>query len=123
MAATMAILKFFKRYLLQNHTSDWAETLWEASERHRDSELLLRLFRSDIIVAIFKFFKRHLLPNRKLDLAKTWWEASQWHRESELLKLFRSDIQDGNDISSQNESWIEPKLDGKHHTDTEIQNC
>ena len=47
MATTVAILKFFKLYLLQNHKSDCVKTLWEALERHRDSELL-RLFRSDI---------------------------------------------------------------------------
>ena len=47
MAAMVAILKFFKQYLLQNQKSDWVETLWEASERHRDLELL-RLFCSDI---------------------------------------------------------------------------
>ena len=50
-----------------------------------------------------------------------------------VLKLFRSDIQVGRhgghleilqiDISSQTVGWIEPKLDGKHHSDTEIQNC
>ena len=47
MAAMMAILKFIKRHLLQNRKSDWAETWWEASERHKDSELL-QSFHSDI---------------------------------------------------------------------------
>ena len=42
-----AILKFFERHLLPNHKSDWAETWWEASERHKDSEFL-KSFRSDI---------------------------------------------------------------------------
>ena len=67
------------------------------------------------MAAILKFFKWHLLSNPKSDWAETWWEASQWHRVSELLKLFCSKIQ--------TLSWIELKLDGKHHSDTEIQNC
>ena len=40
MAAMAAILEFFKRHLLPNRKLDWAETWWEAQERHRDSELL-----------------------------------------------------------------------------------
>ena len=47
MAAMAAILKFFKRHLLLNRKLDWAKTLWEASERHSDSELL-KLFRSNL---------------------------------------------------------------------------
>ena len=42
-----SILKFFKRYLLPNSKSDWTETWWEASQWHRDSELL-KLFRYPI---------------------------------------------------------------------------
>ena len=126
-----------------NSWLDWAKTWWEALERHRDWELL-KLFRSSIqdgrhgghMAAILKFFKRHLLPNRRLDWAKTWWEALELHRDSELLKLFCSNIQDGhhgghmaailkfsNSISSQTVSLIEPKLDGKHLSYIEIQNC
>ena len=91
--ATMAaILKFFKRHLLLNAKSDWAETWSEASQWHRDSKLL-KSFHSDI--KILKFFKRHLLLNPKSDWAETWWEAPQWHRDSKLLKSFCSDIQDG----------------------------
>ena len=85
------------------------------------------------MAAILKFFKRHLLPDHKSDWTKTWWEASEWHRDSKLLKSFHSDIQDGshghhleilsNDISSQIISQIEQKLDGRYHSDTEIQNC
>ena len=47
MAAMAAILKFFKKHVLPNHKSDWAETGWETSEQYRDSELL-KSFRSDI---------------------------------------------------------------------------
>ena len=85
------------------------------------------------MVAILKYFKRYILSNRKSDWAKTWWEASQWHRDSKLLKPFRSGIQDGRhgghleilqtNFSSQTESLIELKLDGRHYSDTEIQNC
>ena len=46
MAATEAILKFFKRLLL-NPKFDWAETWWEASQWHRDSKLS-KSFCSDI---------------------------------------------------------------------------
>ena len=42
-----AILKFFKRHLLPKRKSDWAKTWWEASQWHKDSELL-KSFRSDI---------------------------------------------------------------------------
>ena len=72
------------------------------------------------------------LQNHKSDSAETWWEASGLHRDSELLKSFCSDIQDdrhgshlensSNDIS-QTVSQIEPKLDGRHSSDIEIQNC
>ena len=44
---------------------------------------------------IFKIFKPHLLANAKLDWAETWSEALGRHGESELLKLFHSNIQDG----------------------------
>ena len=47
MATVVTILKLFKRHLLKNCKLDWAETWWEASERHRDSELL-KLFCSSI---------------------------------------------------------------------------
>ena len=40
MAALAAILKSFKRQLLPNPKSDYAETWWEASQWHRDSKLL-----------------------------------------------------------------------------------
>ena len=100
----------------------------------KDSKLLksfLPLSKMATMAAILKLFKRRVLPNRKLDWAKTWWEASQWHRDSELLKWFRSNIQDGHhgghleilQTTSQTISWMEPKLDGRHHSDTEIQNC
>ena len=127
-----AILKFFKWHHLSTLKSDWAETWWEASQWHRDSKLL-KLFHSDIQdgchSGILKFFKQHLLPNPK----SNWWEASQWHRDSKLLKWFRSNTQNGrhgghleihsNDISSQTLSVIELKLNGRHHSDTVIQNC
>ena len=47
MAAMSATLKIFKQPLLPNCKLDWAETWLEASEQHRDSELL-KLFHSDI---------------------------------------------------------------------------
>ena len=109
----VAIMKFIKQHLLLNPKSHWAETWWEASQWHRDSELL-KLFHSDIqdgrlgchIVAIMKFIKQHLL-NPKSHWAETWWEASQWHRDSELLKLFHSDIQDGHWYILQKSDWAE----------------
>ena len=96
----MAILKFSKGHFIPNRRSDWAKTWWEASERHRDSELLKLLFFFfffffDIQEFLLKFFKRHLLPNRNLDRAETWWEASERHRDSDLLKSVRLAIQDG----------------------------
>ena len=83
------ILKFFKWHLLQNGKSVWFKTWWEASQWHKDSELL-KSFHS--------LYSGHLeilqmsSPPKRLDRAKTWWEASQWHRDSEFLKSFRSDI-------------------------------
>ena len=47
MAAMSAILKVFKNYYNPNCKLDWAETWWEASEHHRESELL-QSFRFDI---------------------------------------------------------------------------
>ena len=35
-----AIFKLFKRHILSNGNSDWADTWWEISGRHGDSELL-----------------------------------------------------------------------------------
>ena len=40
MATTVAVLKFFKRHLLQNRTLDGVKTLSEESEQHSYSELL-----------------------------------------------------------------------------------
>ena len=40
MATMVTILKILKRHLLPNVKSDWAETWWEAFEKHGDSELL-----------------------------------------------------------------------------------
>ena len=52
--------------------SDSAETWWEASGRHGDSELL-KLARPianmAAFAAILKIFKRHLFPNR---LSRHW---------------------------------------------------
>ena len=45
--AAAAILKFFKRHLLPNPKSDYAETWFEASQWQGDSKLL-KPFRSDI---------------------------------------------------------------------------
>ena len=90
MAATAAILKFFKPM------SDWAETWLDASERRRDSELL-DSFRSYVqdgrMSAILKIFKRHLVKSQIE--SKLVGGALERHRDSELLKSFCSDIQDG----------------------------
>ena len=97
MAATAAILEFFKRHLLLNPKSDWAETWWDASQRHRDSKLL-KSFRSDIQdghQGDHLEILQTTSPPKPSDWAETWWEASQWHRNSKLLKSFYSDILDG----------------------------
>ena len=84
-----AILKFFKPHLLPNRKTNWAKTWWEASQWHKDLELL-KLFCSDIKDgrkgAILKYFKQYLRPNPKSDWAETWWEALECYRDSELLK-------------------------------------
>ena len=123
MASTATILKFFKRHLFPNLKSYWVETWWETTGWHS--------FHFDI-----QDLKRYLLRDHKSDWAETWWEASERHRDSELFKSFRSAIQaallkvlkskmaaTSNDISSQTVSQIEPKFDGRHGTDTKIQNC
>ena len=55
MATIVAILKFFKKHLLPN-----CKSLWEASELHRDSELL-KLFHSDIQEGCHLVAARYLL--------------------------------------------------------------
>ena len=67
-------------------------------------------------------------PRRAMsDWVKTWLETLKRYRDSELLKLFRSDIQDGRnsskDFSFQTVERIKQKLDGRHRSDLEIQNC
>ena len=62
MSKMAAILKFFKPYILPNSKSGWAETLWEASGWHGDSELLNRsipVSKMAAMVAILKLFKQH----------------------------------------------------------------
>ena len=79
------------------------------------------------MVAILKFFKRHL-PNR-VGLSRNLMEALEQHRDSELLKSFLSNIQDGRNLeilqktSPPKPCQIEPKLDGRHGSNIEIQNC
>ena len=73
-----------------------------------------------------KFFKRHFLQNPMLDWAKTWWGiiVTQKFRIVKVI-LFRyprwpprwPSWNSSNDISSQNLSQIEPKLDGRHQND------
>ena len=87
-----AILKFFKRLLLPNHKSDWAETWWEVhvSERHRDSELLKSIHsvvqdghhggQLEILQTTF--------PPKWVGLNRNLMEISERHRDSELLKSF-----------------------------------
>ena len=56
-----AILKFFRRHLLPNHKSDWAETWLEAMESYRHLELLKSLcviFKMAALADILKYFKR-----------------------------------------------------------------
>ena len=151
MAATAAILKFFKRHLLLNPKSDWAKTWWEASQWHRDSKLL-KSFRSDVQdgrhgghpeilqttsplkpyvrlswnlmggITVTQRFK--IAKSFHSDIQETWWEASQWFR-FKIAKIvpFRYPSWNLSNISSQTLSPIVLKLDGWHHSDTEIQNC
>ena len=123
----VAILKFFKRHLLPNRQSDWAETWWEASQWHRDSKLVLFGYPRwlPIWAASLKIFKRHLLLNPKSYWAETWWEASQWHGHSTLLKSFHSDskMADMVTILKFIKPQVEPKLDGRQQGEMEIQNC
>ena len=95
-----AILKFFKRHLLPNCELDWAKTRWEASQWHRDSELL-ESFCSDIQDGChgghLEILQTTSIP--KPYWAETWWETSQWHRDSKLLELFCSKIQDGHMVA------------------------
>ena len=109
MAAMAAILKFFKRHL-PNCKSDWVKTWWEASQWHKDSELLKQLPKQwDRDSKLLKSFRSSIQDGchgghleilqttspPKVGYAKIWWGVSQWHKDSELLKSFRSDIQDG----------------------------
>ena len=85
------------------------------------------------MAAILKVFSCYL-SNSKSDGAKTWWKAYWQHGDLELLKWFRSGIQNGHHGSrrenlqitsfcSRMVSLIELKLDGRHWSVMEIQNC
>ena len=130
MAATAAFLKFFKRYLLQNHKSHCTETLWEASERHRDSELL-RLFRSNIQgghLEILQTTKTVSWIEPKLDGSIT---VTQKFRIAKIVPFRyprwpprQPSWNSSNDISFKTRlSQTEPKFYGRHWSDIEIQNC
>ena len=130
-----AVLKFFKRHLLPNHKSDWAETWRKALEHYRDSELLnssVPISKMAAMATILKFFKRRLLPNRRSDWAETMEsiEATQRFRIAKIVPFWyprwppwQPYWNSLNDISSQTISWIERELDGKNWSDIEIQNC
>ena len=134
MMVTMAvILKVFNCYLLPNCKSDGAETWWKSSGQHGDLELL-EWFHSDIQ---FGYRGSHL-ENVQITSAPEWqvWLSLNLMGgigvgNSELLKLFCSNIQDGRHsshleilqtASPPKLSPIEPKLDGRHWGDMEIQN-
>ena len=88
MAAMVAILKFFKRYLLPNRKSNWAKTWWEASQWHRNSELL-KSFSSDIQDG------RAGIWNSSNNISSQTISQIERHRDSKLPKWFHFDIQDG----------------------------
>ena len=122
-----AILKFFKRHLLTNPKSDWAETWWEASQWHRDSKLL-KSFHSDIQDG------GHLEILQTTSPHKFWlsWNLMGGITVTQRFKIVkivpfrypqRPSWNSSNDISSQTISPIELKHVWRHHSDTEIQNC
>ena len=104
----VAILKFYKWYLLPNRKLDWAENWWEALEQHRDSELL-KSFCYNIQDGhhgshILKIIKPHLLMNSKWDWDESWWGGHWGHMENHsvpiskivamaaTLKFFKQDL-------------------------------
>ena len=118
-----AILKIFKRHLLPNRKSDWAETWWEASEQHRDSEWL-KSFCSDIQDGRYGGQLENLettsAPERYVGLS---WNfvggtGETWRRWPPRWPSWNS----SNDIS-QTVMRIKPKLDLWHQSGIEIQNC
>ena len=127
MAGMAAIFKFFKRHLLSNPKSDWAETWWEASQWHRVSKLFcfeihdmatrgghLEILQTTLLLNPWKPYVRKswnllggITVTQRFRIAKIilfryprWWPA--WNSS--------------NDISSQSLSQIESKLDGRHHS-------
>ena len=107
---------------------------WEASQWHRDSELLNRsvpISKMATLAAILKFFKRHLLPNQSDWDQNLMGGITVTHR-FRIVKIIqfrysrwppRGPCWNSSNNISQTVGWIEPKLDGKHHSDTQIQNC
>ena len=84
------ILKFFKRHLLPNSNAD-------ASERHRDWELLKSFCRYPRRPPRWRSWKSSdLICSRMVsDWGELWWEALGRHGNSEMLKPFCYDIYDG----------------------------
>ena len=70
----LSILKIFKWHLLPNRKSDWAETWWEASEQHRDSEWL-KSFCSDIQDGCYSGH----LENLETTSAPKWYVRLSWN--------------------------------------------
>ena len=119
-----AILKFFKRDLRPNRKSDWAKTWWEASKWHRDSELLKSIQdgrhggRLEILQTTSPL-KPLVGRSQNLMGGIT---VTQRFRITNIVP-FRYPVNSSNDIYSHSVSRIEPKLDGRHESDTDIQKC
>ena len=133
MAAMAAILKVFICYLLPNSKSDGAEPWWKASGWDGDLELL-KWFHSDIQDG---HHGSHLenLQNHICLRMEVWLSLNKMGGIGMLQKFRIAKIilfqcprwlpswNSSNHISSQTVSQTEPKFDGRHQGDKEIQNC
>ena len=81
MAAIVAILKYIKWHFLPNQKSDLADTWWEASVWHEDSELVKSfcpVIKDGHHGGHLEIFKQYL-PRRKTEWAKTLEEGLGQH--------------------------------------------
>ena len=78
-----------------------SQTKLKVGGRHWGDSELPNWFHSDIQDGGHLEILQTNLPNFNADWTQHWWEALELHRDSEFLKLFCSDIYEGESIKNQ----------------------